>query len=90
MGLFLGFLSCPIIYSSIFGPVTFCFDAYSFVAYGSLKSGSLTPPAPFFILNISLAIWSHLFVSIQILRFFCSSSVKKNAIGNLVGIALNL
>ena len=56
--------------------------------YYSLKSGSLIPPALFFFLKIALAIRG-------ILRFhtncevFCSSSVK-NAIGNLIGIALNL
>ena len=57
------------------------------VALSSLKSRSVIPPAPFF-LKIVLTIW-HLCVSIQVLKIFCSNSLK-NAIGNLIGIALNL
>ena len=54
----------------------------------SLKSGSLIPPAPFFFLRIALAIWSLLCFHTNC-EIFCSSSVK-NAIGSLIGIALNL
>ena len=53
----------------------------------SLKSGRLIPPAPFF-LETALAIWGLLCFHINC-EFFCSSSVK-NAIGNLIGVALNL
>ena len=54
----------------------------------NLKSGSLIPPAPFFFLKTALAIWGLLCFHTNC-DFFCSSSVK-NAIGNLIGIALNL
>ena len=54
----------------------------------SLESGQLIPPAPFFFLKTALAILGllcfHMYCEI-----FCSSSVK-NAIGNLIRIALNL
>ena len=54
----------------------------------NLKSGRLIPPAPFFLLKTALAIWGLLCFHMNCV-IFCSSSVK-NAIGNLVGIALNL
>ena len=54
----------------------------------NLKSGSLIPPAPFFFLKTALAIQSLLCLHMNY-EFFCSSSVK-NAIGNLLEIALNL
>uniref|UniRef100_A0A8W4FKR0 Uncharacterized protein n=1 Tax=Sus scrofa TaxID=9823 RepID=A0A8W4FKR0_PIG len=54
----------------------------------SLKTGSLIPPAPFFFLRITLAIRDILCFH-KNLKISCSSSVK-NAIGNLIGIALNL
>ena len=56
--------------------------------YYSLKSGSLIPPAPFFSLMTALAIRGLLCLRTNF-KTFCSSSVK-NAIGNLIGIALNL
>ena len=71
------FYLVPLIYVSIFVPVPY-----------SLKSGSLIPPAPFFSLKTALAIWSLLHLHTNF-KTFCSSSVK-NAIGNLIGIALNL
>ena len=55
--------------------------------YG-LKSGRLIPPAPFFFLKIAFAIWGVFCFHINC-ETFCSSSVK-NAIDNLIGIALNL
>ena len=55
--------------------------------YG-LKSGRLIPPAPFFFLKIAFAIWGVFCFHINC-ETFCSSSVK-NAIYNLIGIALNL
>ena len=54
----------------------------------NLKSGSLIPPAPFFFLKTALAIQGLLCFHMNC-EIFCSSSVK-NAIGNLMGIALNL
>ena len=54
----------------------------------SLKSGRLIPPVPFFFLKIALAIQGLLCFHTDC-EIFCSSSVK-NAIGNLIEIALNL
>ena len=54
----------------------------------NLKSGRLIPPAPFFFLKTALAIQGLLCFHMNC-EIFCSSSVK-NAIGNLIGIALNL
>ena len=54
----------------------------------NLKSGKSIPPAPFFFLKTALAIWGLLCFHVNC-EIFCSSSVK-NAIGNLIGIALNL
>ena len=54
----------------------------------SLKSGSLIPPAPFFFLSIAFAIWG--FLCFHTNLNFCCSSYVKNAIGNLIGIALKL
>ena len=54
----------------------------------SLKSESLIPPIPFFFLKIVLAIRGLLCFHTNC-KIFCSNSVK-NAIGSLIGIALNL
>ena len=54
----------------------------------SLKSQRLIPPALFFFLKMALAIRGLLCLHINC-AIFCSSSVK-NAIGSLIGIALNL
>ena len=54
----------------------------------NLKSGRLIPPAPFFFLKIALAIGGLLSFHMNC-EIFCSSSMK-NAIGSLIGIALNL
>ena len=54
----------------------------------SLKAGNVIPPALFFFLKIVLAIQGLLCFHTYFKIFF-SSSVK-NAIGNLIGIALNL
>ena len=53
-----------------------------------LKSGRLIPPAPVFFIKTALAIQNFLCFHMNC-EIFCSSSVK-NAIGNLIGIALNL
>ena len=54
----------------------------------NLKSGRLIPPVPFFFLKTALAIQGLLCFHMNC-EDFCSSSVK-NAIGNLIGITLNL
>ena len=54
----------------------------------NLKSGRLIPPAPFFFLKIALAVRCLLCFYMNC-EIFCFSSVK-NAIGNLIGITLNL
>ena len=53
-----------------------------------LKEEALIPPASFFFLKTALAIWGLLCFHMNC-EIFCSSYVK-NAIGNLIGIALNL
>ena len=84
VGLSLDFLSCSI-------DLCLCFCARTSVlitvaSYHSLMSGSLIPPAPFW--RIALAIQGLLCFHINC-KSFCFSSVK-NAIGKLIGIALNL
>ena len=54
----------------------------------NLKSGRLVPPAPFFFLKTVLVLQGLLCLHMNC-EFFCSSSVK-NAIGNLIGVTLNL
>ena len=56
--------------------------------YHNLKSRSLIPVALFFFLKIDLAIQGVLYFQTKC-NIFCSNSVK-NAIGNLIRIALNL
>ena len=51
-------------------------------------SGSLIPPGPFFFLRIALAIQGLLSFHTNF-KMFYSSSVK-NAVGNWVGISLNV
>ena len=54
----------------------------------NLKSGRLIPPGPFFFLRTALAIWGLLCFYMNC-EIFCYNCVE-NAIGNLIGIALNL
>ena len=56
--------------------------------YYNLKSGMLIVPAPFFFLKNALSVRGLLCFH-MICEVFGSSSVK-NAIGNLIGITLNL
>ena len=86
MGLFLGFLSFSI-------GLYFCFWASTTLLLTvallyNLKSGRLIPLAPFLFLKTALAIQSLLCFHMNC-EIFCSSYLK-NAIGNLIGIALNL
>ena len=86
MGLFLGFLSCSV-------GLYFCFLCQyhtilmTVALQYNLKSGRLLLPVPFF-LKTALTIWDLLGFHMNC-EFFCSNSVK-NAIGYLIGIALNL
>ena len=50
-----------------------------------VKSGRLVPPAPFFFLKTALAILGLLCFHMNC-KIFCS---VRNAIGNLIGMALN-
>ena len=54
----------------------------------NLKSGRLIPLTPFFLLKTALAIRGLLCFHMNC-EIFCASSMK-NAIGNLIGIALNV
>ena len=80
-------------------PILLCWSVFLFLChyhtasmtvalYYNLKSGRLITPAPFFFLKTALAIQGLLCFHMNC-ETFCSSSVK-NAIGNLIGIALNL
>ena len=71
---------------SVLLPMPHCFDFYNFIALS--KSGRAMPILLFFFLRIALAILG-LYGSIQILGFFCSSSVK-NGMGILIEIVLNV
>ena len=86
VGLSLGILSCTI-------DLYFCLCQYHAVCitvalWYSLKSGSLIPATPFFFLKIALVIRGLLCFHTNC-KVFCYNSVK-NAIGSLIGIALNL
>ena len=76
----------PLIYISVFVPVTHCLDYCSFVAQSEVRepdfSSSIFLSQDFFGSSGSLCFHTNC-------AMFCSSSVK-NAIGNLIGIALNL
>ena len=87
VGLFLNFLSCSIDLCACF-LCQYHTVLITVALQYSLKSRSLIPPAPFFFLKIVLAIWGLLCFHTNF-KIICSSSVK-NAIGNLIGIALNL
>ena len=86
-----GFISwLPILFHwSIFLFLCQCHTVLMIVALQyNLESGRLIPPAPLFFLKTALAIQGLLCFHMNC-EIFCSSSVK-NAIGNLIGIALNL
>lgn len=78
--------SVPLISMSIFMPIPYCLDYYSWQY--DLKSGDVMPPASFF-LKIALSIFVFC-TSTQILRFVWTCFYEKNATGILIGIALNL
>ena len=76
------FYPVPLIYISVFLPVPYCLDYCSFAVESEVLQ---------FHFSFSRLLWLFgvFFVSIQIVKFFCFSFVK-NAIGSLIGIALNL
>ena len=63
------------------------FDHCSFVVWSEVREPDI-PPALFFFLKVALTIWGLLCFHTN-RKIFCSNSVK-NAIGNLIGITLNL
>ena len=81
-----GLCSVPFVYISVLVRVPCCFGYYSLVV--SLKSGSVMPPALFFLLRIVLAMWA-LFRFHKKFKVVSASSVKK-VNGSMMGIALNL
>ena len=82
----LDFLPCSIdLYFYFFVPIKYSFDDCSFIV--TLKSGRLISPALFFLLKIILATQGLLYLHTNF-GSFCSSSMK-NAICNLIEIALN-
>ena len=86
-----GFISglSILFYWSIFLFLCQCHTVLMTVAFQyNLNSGRLFPQPPFFFLKTALAIWGLLCFHMNC-EIFCYSSVK-NAIGNLIGITLNL
>ena len=83
MDLFLSFCAIPLIYTSDFVLVPYCFDDCPCSVFWRQKN--LIPPALFFSPQKGFGYSWSFFVSIQILRIFCSNSVK-NAISNLQGL----
>ena len=71
---------------SILVPVPNCLDYCGFVV--ELEVGERDLPPLFFLLRIALAIWGLLWFHMNF-RSICSTSLK-NAVGILIGIALNL
>ena len=83
---FLDYYHSPLIYVSVL--YQFYTVLIIVALQNSLKSEIMIPPVAFFFLKIAFAIRSLLCFHMNC-EIFCSSSVK-NAIGNLIGITLNL
>ena len=81
-----GFISAPLFHMSIFMPMAYCWDHYSFAIYFEIRVHDTL--ALLFFLKSALAN-QHLLYFLTNFRNVCSSYVK-NAIGILIGIALNL
>ena len=79
-------MSVPLMYGSVLVPVPNCLDYYSFVV--ELEVGEHNPPALYFLPRTALAIRGLLWFHMNF-RTICSSLLK-NAVGILMGIALNL
>ena len=80
--------SVPLTYMSVFITV-FMSILVTIGLWYRLKSGSMTPSASFFFLNITLAIQGLLWVHI-IFWIICYNFVKKKVMGILIQIVLNL
>ena len=65
--------SIPLVDVSVFVPIAYCLDDYSFVV--EAKSGTVMPPTLVFFFNITLAIWG-LFWFHTNCRIVCSSFEK--------------
>ena len=78
---FWAFSSVPLILVSAFRPVLYCFDYYSFVIKFKIRA---CDASSFVLLSQECLLWFHTNVMIT-----CSIPVK-NAIGILIGTALNL
>ena len=79
------FYPVPLICISVSVPVPYCLDHCSFVVHCEVGEPESSNSV---FLKIALAIWGLLCFHTNC-EIFCSSSVK-NAIGSLIGIALNL
>ena len=87
MGLFLGYLFCSIDLCVCFYAVLYCFDYYNFIMW--FETWNIMPLSLFFFFKIALALCIFLWFCINF-RIVCLISVKKNSIGILIGIVLNL
>ena len=86
LGLIPKLYSVPLVYGSVLMPVPNCLDYWGFV--GELEVGEHNPPALFFLLRIALTIQGLLWFHMNF-RTICSSLLK-NSVCILIGIALNL
>ena len=88
MGLFLAFYPVPLSYeyTSVSVPAPYWFDPIALQC--SLRPGQRIPPALFFFLKIALIIQGLLCLHTNF--FFKNWSNSADAIGNLIGIALDL
>ena len=83
---FWAFYLVPLVYISALVPVPYCLDNCSFVVLSEVRK---VDSSSFVLLSQDCFGYSKSFVFLCELWSFCSSSVK-NAIGNLIGISLNL
>ena len=80
------FYFVPLIYISVFVPVPYCLDDCSFVVYSEVRQ--VDSSSSILLFQDCLAIRGFLYFHTDC-EIICSSSVK-NAVGSLIGIALNL
>ena len=75
------------IYSSTFVSVPYCFDDYSFVVWSEVREPDFS--SSIFLSQDSFGYLGSFVSPYKFKDFFCSSSMK-NAIGNLIEVALTL
>ena len=80
------FYFVPLIHISVSVPVPYCLDDCCFVVEPEIRQVDIS--VPFSFLKIALAIQCFLYFHTNC-EIICLSSVK-NAVGSLIGIALNL